>query len=158
ARKHTLTDLIDRYLTDVLPDKGESTVYGQERQLWWWKEQLGHYVLADITPAMVVECRDRLRRGKTKRRTNATLKRYLAVLSHAFTMAVEEWHWCEDNPVFKVRKPKEPRGRVRYLSDQERHSLLQECQASRNPYLYTVVVLALSTGARRGELLGLRWS
>ncbi len=31
-------------------------------------------------------------------------------------------------------------------------------KASRNPYLYTVVVLALSTGARRGELLGLQWS
>src|SRR5262249_55585962 len=51
----------------------------------------------------------------------------------------------------------EPRGRVRYLSDQERQRLLAACQQSHNPYLHTVVVLALATGARRGELMGLRW-
>src|SRR5262249_7422672 len=160
AKKHTLTDLIDRYLVDVLPDKRPSTVPDQERQLRWWDNRLGHYVLADITPAMVAECRDTLRRDKTRRHTrraNATVVRYLAVLSHAFTMAVREWQWCDDNPVLKITKPKEPRGRVRFLSDQERHQLLEACQASRNPHLYTITVLALSTGARRGELLGLRW-
>jgi integrase len=57
----------------------------------------------------------------------------------------------------KVRKLKLPRGRVRFLSDEERHQLLEACQASRNPYLYIVVMLALATGARRGELLSLRW-
>ena len=61
------------------------------------------------------------------------------------------------NPVRKITKPREPRGRVRFLSDEERHQLLEACQASRNPYLYTIVVLALATGARRGELLGLCW-
>jgi integrase len=160
AKRHTLADLIDRYLADVLPDKRASTIPSQKRQLCWWKAKLGHYALADITPALIAEHRDTLRRGTTKRHTrraNATVKRYLAVLSHAFTMAVEEWHWCDDNPVFKVGKPKEPRGRVRYLCDDERQSLLAACQVSRNPYLYTVVMLALATGARRGELLSLCW-
>jgi integrase len=73
------------------------------------------------------------------------------------TVAVTEWGWLDDSPMRKVTKPKEPRGRVRFLSDQERHQLLEACQASRNPYLHTIVVLALATGARRGELLGLRW-
>jgi integrase len=58
----------------------------------------------------------------------------------------------------KVRKLKLPRGRVRFLSDEERTGLLHVCRGSHNPYLYTVVVLALSTGARKGELLSLRWS
>ena len=57
----------------------------------------------------------------------------------------------------KITKPREPRGRVRFLSDQERHQLLKACQASENPYLHTIVVLALATGARREELLGVRW-
>jgi integrase len=57
----------------------------------------------------------------------------------------------------KVRKPKEPRGRVRFLSDDERHALLAACQQSRNPHLSLVVVLAVSTGGRRGELLALTW-
>ena len=95
--------------------------------------------------------------GRTPRyRGPATIVRYLAVLSHVFGVAVKEWGWLEDNPLAKVRKPKEPRGRVRFLSDDERERLLAECK--RNPDLYAAVVLALSTGGRRMEILGLRWS
>jgi len=57
----------------------------------------------------------------------------------------------------KVTKPKEPRGRVRYLGDEERGRLLEECRKSESPDLYCALVLALSTGARRMEVLGLRW-
>jgi integrase len=158
AKRHTLTDLIDRYLSDVLTHKRASTACDQTRQLRWWKTQLGHWLLADITPALIVEYRDKLAHDKAKPRTNATVNRYLAVLSHTFTLGLREWQWCEDNPVRKVTKPREPRARVRFLADQERHQLLEACKASRNPYLHTIVVLALATGARRGELLGLRWA
>jgi integrase len=161
APRHTLAALIDRYHTDVLPHKRDSTIPDQRRQLRWWKTQLGHRFLVDITPALIAEHRDALKRGTTSRgtpRSNATVKRYLAALSHAFTMAVREWQWCDDNPVCKITKPREPRGRVRYLGDAERPRLLQACQESRNPYLHTIVILALATGGRRGELLGLRWS
>jgi integrase len=58
----------------------------------------------------------------------------------------------------RVTKPKEPRGRVRFLSDDERAHLLDACRSSRCPYLYAVVVLALSTGMRHGEIMNLRWS
>ena len=88
---------------------------------------------------------------------NATVNRYFAALSHAFTVAVSEWQWCTDDPVHRIRKTRETQGRTRYLSETERRDLLAACQKSRNPYLYTVVVLALTTGARRGELLSLRW-
>jgi len=154
AKKHTLADLLDRYIREVLPHKRPSTIPDQVRQLRWWQTHLGHYLLADITPALVVEHRNILTQG----RTNATVVRYLAALSHAFTIAVREWQWCEDNPVGKVSKPREPRGRVRFLSEDERGKLLESCKISRNPSLHTIVVLALSTGARRGELLGLRWA
>jgi site-specific recombinase XerD len=63
-----------------------------------------------------VEHRNILAQG----RANGTVNRYLAVLSHAFTMAVREWQWCADNPVRRITKPKEPRGRVRFLSADER--------------------------------------
>jgi len=55
------------------------------------------------------------------------------------------------------RKPKEPRGRVRFLSDDERDELLKVCKKSSYPHLYTVVVLALSTGMRQGEIMNLTW-
>src|SRR5258706_4869817 len=58
----------------------------------------------------------------------------------------------------RVRKLKEPSGRLRYLSDEERERLLAKCRASRDPLLYPIVLLALATGMRRGEIMGLRWS
>ncbi len=57
----------------------------------------------------------------------------------------------------KITKLTEPRGRVRFLSDEERLRLLEACKASDSAILYTVGLLALSTGARRMELLGLPW-
>jgi integrase len=154
AKQHTVNELLARYRRDVLPYKKPSTVYNQVYHLQWWQAQIGYSLLSDITPARIVECRDQL----AKTRGNATVRRYLAVLSHAFSVAVQEWQWVNDNPFHRVSKPKEPRGRVRYLSDDERGRLLDACRVSRNTSLYTIVVLALSTGARRGELLSLHWS
>jgi integrase len=153
AKRHTVHDLLERYRNDVLPHKRSSTIYNQVYHLRWWEAQLGHYALSAITPALIVEYRDKLART----RENSTVRRYLAVFSHAFTVAVQEWQWCDENPFHKVSKPKEPRGRVRFLTDDERQRLLDSCQVSRNSSLYTIVVLALSTGARRGELLSLHW-
>jgi hypothetical protein len=133
AKRHTISDLIDRYISDVLPSKRPSTAYNQRYQLRWWKAQLGQYALADVTPALLVECRDKLARNKARRQSGATVNRWLAVLSHCFTMAVREWQWCDDNPVRTIRKPREPRARVRFLADQERHQLLEACQTSPKP-------------------------
>ena len=154
AKRHTLADLIDRYCRDILPSKALESRRKQSQQLLWWRGQLGHCVLADVTPALIAAHRDTLTR---EHRATSTVNCYLSALSHAFCIAVREWGWLEDSPTRKVRKPKQPRGRVRFLSDEERQRLLAACQASLNPYLYTVVMLALATGARRGELLWLCW-
>ena len=58
---------------------------------------------------------------------------------------------------FRVKKLQEPKGRVRYLTKEEREALLTECQNAKNPYLYTATIVALSTGARKMEVLGLKW-
>lgn len=162
ARKHTLSEAISRYKESVLPTKKDNKK--QEAQLDWWVDEIGPYTLADVTPALLGEARDKL----SKDRAPATVVRYLAALSHVFTTAVNEWGWLEDNPIRKVRKPKEPRGRVRFLSEDstgpngeiikgERTRLLEACKKSKNPDLHTIVVLALSTGMRQGEILNLRW-
>ncbi|MES9868547.1 MAG: hypothetical protein ABW149_02435, partial [Sedimenticola sp.] len=143
AKKHSFSDLVERYIRDELPKKSASLAKTQKSQLEWWSEQLGSYTLADITPALVVECRDKLASSTTKRgrqRAPATVVRYMAALSHAFTVAVNEWGWLDDSPMRKVKKPKEPRGRVRFLSEDvvelgkrikgERTRLLEACKAS----------------------------
>lgn len=152
AKRHTLAELIERYIENELPKKPKS-INMQGRQLRWWKKELGYLSLADVTRTKLAEARDTLH----KDRQAATVVRYMAALSHAFTIAVNEWGWLEENPMRKVTRPKEPQGRVRFLSDDERKRLLIACKASKCKHLYPVVVLALSTGMRQMEMLRLRW-
>ena len=74
---------------------------------------MGYFLLSDVTPALIVQYRDELAAGITYRgtqRSPATVVRYMAALSHAFTIAVNEWQWLDDSPMRKVKKPKESRG------------------------------------------------
>lgn len=152
AKRHTASEMIQKYIKDVLPTKPkQQKVQGQ--QLRWWLSEVGEYCLADLTAPVIVESRDKLLQSKSP----ATVVRYLAALSHVFTIAINEWQWLEENPIRKVKKPREPRGRVRFLSDDERSRLLETCQKSKNAYLYMCVILALSTGMRKGELMSLKW-
>jgi len=159
SKKYTLEDTIERYFKEVLALKKTNTA-NQEHYLKWWKAELGAYRLFDLTPSMIVKHRNGLVGTKNKygREISATTaNRYTQALGHVFTVAMNEWEWVDSNPVRKISKYKESRGRVRFLSDNERQSLLSACKDSDNPYLYLVVVLALSTGARKMEVLGLQW-
>lgn len=155
AERHTVADLVDRRLAEIASERPHAMA--TERVcLSWWKEQLGQYTLANITPELIARHRDRLQ--TEKRAANATANRYLGCLSKAFSQAVREWHWINDNPVRRVSKKPEPRGRMRYLSDDERMRLLEACRRSEYRPLYLIVLFALTTGMRRGELFGLRWA
>ena len=92
------------------------------------------------------------------KRSGATVNRYLATLGHVFTVAIKEWRLVDRNPVRDISKKKEAHGRVRFLSDPERDALLEACAKSDWPALHTLVLLAISTGARRGELIRLKWA
>jgi integrase len=160
AKRHTLAEAVNRYIVEVLPSK-PANAPTQETQLLRWRKRIGHLTLADVTPAVIATERDALlgenigTAGKPRKRSPATVVRHMAVLSHLFTVALREWAWVDDSPVRKVRKPKEPRGRVRVLDDDERKRLFAACHESRAAYLYAIVVLAISTGMRRGEILTL---
>lgn len=157
ASKYTLSHAIDRYIETILPRKPKS-IKKQTTHLNWWRDEYGHMKLIQINAAIVSEARDKLSSETTVRHTQrspATVNRYMAVLSHLFTIAVKEWEWVEQNPVNKVSKLRESRGRVRFLNQGELKRLLAACKSSKNPYLYPVVFLALSTGGRRNEIMTL---
>ena len=159
AQKHSLSDLVERYIREVLPGKPNvSSDYAF--QLEWWKTQIGDVLLSELTPVLISEYRDLLSKKITFRKTqisHATVNRYLAALSTAISTAINEWGWMEDNILRKVSKLKEPRGRVRYFSDEERERFLLACKESHNSDLYVAVILALSTGGRKNEIWGLSW-
>jgi len=82
------------------------------------------------------------------------VNRELAVLRHMLRLA-EEWGYVEKAP--RIRLAREPEGRLRFLSREEIVRLLGACERSRNPFLLAIVTLALNTGMRKGEVLGLTW-
>lgn len=174
ARRRTLAEAIDRYMLEEVPKK-RSGGLNQKAALPWFKEAIGHLKLANVTAAVITEQRGKLARStyaranpKSKRtivkdgkaaqfkRSNGTVNRYLASLSHLFTVARKEWHWISHNPFDGVSKLTENRGRVRHLSEEERTRLLAE--TSKEPELHCFVILALSTACRAGELLKLTWA
>ena len=158
AKKRTLAELIDKYTLTVLPHKSDSMKAAQTNQLAWWKEKAGYYVLADFTSQIILDLREELANGSTNRgekRTNATVNRYLAALSHTLSTASDELGWLESNPMLKIKRHTESAGRVRYLDDKERINLLEACKQSSNKQLYTIVVIALSTAMRKSEILNL---
>ena len=164
AQKHTIADMVERYISFEIPKRKDKK--DRTREVQRWAKELGHLTLADATPSKIAEVRDKLRSEPTTRsdkRSAATVNRYLASLSHCFTVAMNEWGWLEDSPMRKVKKEKEPRGRVRFLSEDvdgvegELIRLLRACKESGNPYIYPVVVLAVSTGMRRSEIMELTW-
>jgi integrase len=160
AKKHTVGEFIDRYLREI-EKKNPKRFVDVKPLLRWWKGEIGVYLLSEVSRALIIEQRDKLLNTKgrnVERRSNSTVNRYMTALGNALTIATNEWEWIHENPMKKISKLSEPRGRVRFLDDEERERLLEACKTSASPYLHTLVVLALSTGARQGELLNLRWS
>jgi len=91
----------------------------------------------------------------------ATVNRHISTIKHMMTKA-EEWGWISERTLKEVRRTKklpENNKRLRYLSDDEISRLLDACRRSSvASELLPIVTLALNTGMRQGEILGLRWS
>lgn len=97
AKKHTVSELLDRYESYVLKNnpKRHADIKGM---LQWWREKLGHRMLADVSKSQVIEKRDLLLNNPKMNnapRSPATVNRYMNVLSHAFTLAVNDWEWMD---------------------------------------------------------------
>lgn len=168
SQKHTVSEMIERYISKI-EHQNPKRIKDVRTVLQWWDEQLGYCVLADFNRSLISQ-KIELLTQKTVGRVNkdtgkkepvpisaARVNRYIAALSHVCTIATNEWEWLESNPISKIKKLKEPRGRVRFLSDEERIALLESCKNAPYQQMYLIVVLALSTGARRSEIMNLRW-
>ena len=159
AGKHTAKEMLEKYKDEKLGDKAGKGK-DQRTHLNWWIEQIGEYALSEVTTPLLTQCITKLKKTKTRRDelpAPATVLRYLMTLSAVYTAARKEWGMCETSPVDNVQRPKVKNERTRYLTDEERESLLTACRTSTNTDLYLVVILAISTGMRKGEIMGMRW-
>lgn len=167
----TVSVLVDRYMAAYAGRDG-SRAY----RLRWWQAKVGDVPLTDLTDDLVFHALEELSerpsrvyagrdidgkaifRAKAPRMAPATLNRYMHSLAAVCTWAIRKRLIAKgwENPCKRIERRRENNERVRFLSDDERARLLTACKASKWKGLYPLVLLAITTGARRGELLGLR--
>ena len=125
----------------------------QGRKLGYWNQILGEKLIVDITNNDIYDGLQQLPTDLT----NATINRYKAAISVVFSYACKALDLPE-NPVRKIPSLPENNERTRFLSEAERKRLFDSCRASHWDKLYLIVLLAITTGARKGELTKLRWN
>ena len=158
AKLHTLKDAVESYSRSR-----EQQVQRGERAVSSWKVEqhvldvllrsFEDYLLMEIQPSDIEAFRF-TRRSKDGVK-GATLNRNLASLSMVFQHAIQRG-WIAENPVAKIKRSSEPSGGWTWLRPEEAEQLLVACKEGPS-YLFPLVLTALYTGMRRGELLNLLW-
>ena len=170
----TVAQVIDRYMAQYA---GRDGTRGQ--RLSAWLAMIGEFTLEQVDsdlmhagrselatkPPLVFVGLDHLGcqifkvKGRHGVKSSATLNRYMVAIAAVFTWAVEQRltpkAWV--HPCRGIRRLPESAGRVRFLDAAERTRLFDAVRASQYPRLYAMTLMAMKTGARRGELLSLTW-
>jgi integrase len=137
-----------QYLAYSKTNKAGSTHHRDQFSVASLNATFGGKYLYEVTARMV----EKYKTERLEKVSPATVNRELACLKHMYTKATE-WNYAKANPVKTVKLLKEPPGRLRYLRANEVETLLEAC----NGHLRSIVITALNTGMRRGEILSLRW-
>jgi integrase len=145
-------EFAEEYLRFARGTEAPSTYAGNVKEMQRLLRSFESY-LSKLTTAQIEKYK--ITRGEGV--TPATVNRELALLKHMLTKAVE-WGYLKNNPAKPVKLLKEPPGRLRYLEADEIERVLDNCgHDPRAPYLGPIVLMALHTGMRLGEIVGLRW-
>ena len=125
---------------------------GKWQVTWSIKGQYHRHVVA--TEEAARKKLDKALAGITEKEllSRKALDEVLGRLKRLFNLCIE-WGLCEYNPAGRIKLFRVDDRRYRYLTQEEEEALLEVC----TPYLKRVVLFALHTGMRKGEILGLRW-
>jgi len=154
-------DMIGAHIPTLGEFAGEYVAYARDvvKKRSWWRDELslrhlkaflGDRKLSSITPKDIQDYQGvKLKDGKAP----GTVNRELACLKHLFNFAKQSSKFFGDNPVSRVKFLEENNKIERVLSFDEERRLLDACA----PHIKPLVLTALNTGMRRGELISLRW-
>jgi integrase len=148
-KERTFAEMMERFEREhVVKKASHRTFRGYIKNLLPF---FGRYSLAEITPKLIVLYKGKRYSDGVK---PATINRELATMKKAFNLAIREWEWCRDNPVGRVSMEKENNKRDRWLTYEEEIELLEVSP----PWVREIVLFALHTGMRMGEILSLAWN
>ncbi len=147
ARRITFAHFAQQFLRDYASTK-RSTFYAQ--RIKRLMPRFGQSVMAELRRADFDQfIAERFLRGIK----SSTIRRDLAVLSVMFNKAID-WNVVEVNPLARLKRPKEPPHKTRYLTVEE----WTRVEASAPPWLRPLLAVAVATGLRMKELTELRWA
>ena len=148
----TLGELLERYSGEVTPAKrGATTELRRLQRLI--RDPFSSLKVSQLTSQAIAAFRDR--RLLDGRRT---CHYDLILIRHCLKIAMNEWGlMLSSNPVDRVKMPPSSPARNRRLEDGEFERLEEAARQTKNPHIWPIVVFAIETGMRRGEILGLRW-
>jgi integrase len=147
----TVNELLDRYLRDhSKPNKAPSTYCRDLSLSANLRDTFGSYTLVQVRPSLITEYKARRR---AKGASPKSINNELTLLSHAFTLAMREWEWVLNNPVQRVSRERVHNQIERWLTFDEEQRLL----AVSPEWLREIIVFAIHTGLRQGEILNLQW-
>lgn len=150
----TLNDLLSRYKTEVSPTK-RGAVQEIQRIDVLQRHDIAHRTLIGLSQQDMASFRDE----RLRLVAPSTTVRELAILSHVLEVAIRDWGLPLGRNVVKlVRRPVIRNERKRRLEGSEEQRLLDGCDGGKTAFFKTLLILAIETGMRRGEILGLRWS
>ncbi|MBN6739927.1 site-specific integrase [Acidithiobacillus sp. MC6.1] len=153
AESTTLKDCLERYLVEVMPSKKSAKPEINRLRQWMERPIALQFMAAIRGKDVAMSIRDMEAEGKGSN----TIRLHLAVLSHLYRVARTEWGMDDlVNPVELVRKPRLPQGRDRRLTGDEEERLLTACNVV-NTELAAIMQLAIETGMRQGEIMGITW-
>ena len=149
----TVAQLLTRY-RDTVTNEKRGIVPERQRIDVFLRQRWSTLSLAKIDAATLSKYRD----ARLKQVEPGTVIRELGLLSSIFETARREWGYTAfQNPLAGLRKPKAPDGRERRLKPGELQALTKACSTVAGSWLLHGFQLAIETGLRRGELLGIRW-
>ena len=154
AESTTLAYALERYGREVTPQK-KGALQEHTRIARWKRSDLGARFLATIRGKDLAAFRDERRAaGKAEN----TIRLDLALISHLFETARKDWGMESlINPAKNIKLPSGSKQRDRRLQGEEQIFLLEALKNSSQPITRNIVELAIETGMRQGEILGLDW-
>lgn len=153
AERMTIRELLARYLAEITPHKRSASTEAYRVKALMGRD-IAHRTLAMLSSVDVATYRDQ----RLAVVSPASVIRELNTLAHAIDIGRKEWGvHLPLNPVRMIRRPAPPRGRDRRLNGDEQQRLLDAADAGRSPYMRPLIVLAIETAMRQGELLSLTW-
>lgn len=149
-QERTFDDMMQRYLVERSPLKAPKSGIRDQSALKHLLPMFGQRVLGHMTPKLFAEY-------KVQRRLEgaapATVNKELQLVRHAFNLAMREWEWCRTNPMHRVALEQVRNEVDRWLTVEEETRLMAVSSA----WLQGIIVFALNTGMRQGEILHLHW-